>query len=110
MARPPGVPGATAVLILRAIPAVVLAVFNAPMQTRPAHDFRGRDLVLPQTGEDEGDVGGFFDDLAPAHALDVFLDADELRGPRQAEVFGGDQAVPEPARLNATVVFLLRDP
>jgi hypothetical protein len=83
MASPKGAMGATAIFILSAVAAVVLAVFDTPVEANPVHDFLGGNFVLPEAGEGKGDAGGFFEDAAFAQVLGEFLDADELGGARE---------------------------
>jgi len=78
VARHRGVTHRAAVLVLGAVPAIVLPIFDAPVVAGQFEQSVRVRLLGPQGGEGKAHVVGFFDHLAAAHRLGVAVDAQGL--------------------------------
>src|SRR6266545_3023105 len=103
-----GVPHRATVLILRAIPTMVLAIFNAPVVPGQLPQRWGPGLLRPKSVDRESGFMGFLGDLALAHVLDVAVEANDLGDPGQADGGGVGGDAPEFAPLNSPVAFIQR--
>lgn len=77
-----GVPYRAAVFPLGAIPPMVLAIFNAPVPARDLQQPLGSGFLGHQRGDGKDHFVGFFSDLALAQALNMAMDAQDLRDAR----------------------------
>ncbi len=71
IARRRGVAHGAAVLVLGAISAIVLAIFNAPVVAGHLQQLLRAGLLRPVGGHGKNDIVGFFDDSAAANLLSV---------------------------------------
>jgi len=78
IARGGGVPHRAAVLVLSAVPAIVLTIFDAPMLARQFQQLGRGGLLGPIGGRGKSEVVGFFDRLALSHLLHMAADAHDL--------------------------------
>ena len=81
IARRRGVAHGAAVFVLGAIPAIVLAIFNAPVVAGQRQQSLRSGLLRPVSGHGVNDLIGFFDYFALAHLLNVAMDTDDLGHP-----------------------------
>jgi len=81
IARGGGVPHRAAVLVLGAVPAIVLTIFDAPVLARQLQQLGRGGLLGPIRGHGKSDVVGFLDHLALSHLLHVTADAHDLSHP-----------------------------
>ena len=70
-----------AILVLSAIPAIVLSIFDAPVVASDAEQSLRTGLLGPIRGYRKAGIVGFFDHLALAHFLSVAVEAHDLGHP-----------------------------
>ena len=78
IARGGGVTHRAAVLVLSAIAAIVLSIFDAPVLARQFEQLGCGGLLGPIGGHGKSDVVGFFDHLALSHLLHMAAEAHDL--------------------------------
>lgn len=104
--RGPGVPDPAAVLVLGAITAVVLAVFDGPVSADGLEDFPDRGLVFPEAADGVTDFIGGLPHLALAHVLAEGLDAQQAHRSGQADLRRIDGPMPDPIGGDPSVSLL----
>lgn len=108
VARAAGFVHLAAIFILRAIPAMVLPVFDAPVAAIELEAALGRGLLRREGREAVSDFFFGFDDVALAHGVADALQAEELFGPGQTERLGIGGHGPDRTLLEAPMRLIDR--
>jgi hypothetical protein len=103
-----GIAHGAAILILSAVAAVVLAIFNTPMAAGQLQQALRWGLLRQEGGDAKDHLVGFLEDLAFAEVLEVPMDANELGYSGQANGLGVGRPAPELTIFNPTVVLVQR--
>ena len=101
-----GVSDGATVLILSAIPAMVLAIFNAPVFAGELQQPVGSGLLGRERGDGKDHLVGFFEHLTFAQVLSMAMDATDLSDARQTQGRRIGGRAPELAQFDAPVGFI----
>ena len=106
VARCGGLTHRASIFVLRAVAAVVLPVFDAPVAAAQLLQAIWTGLLGPIRSHRKASIVGFFDHFASAHDLGVAVDAHDLSHAGQAHRLGVGGYTPKLPGFNASVLLV----